>query len=410
MTNIQWYDPLLVASRDSGGKIDVNKIAGLISIGANIHARDWMKNTALHYFAEGDNEEAIVALLAQGADINSTNAEGKTVLYVALESGACNVALSLIDRKAIVSTKCTYQQLTALHLAAQCGNLNIVTKLLDRGARVDVLSREKITPLMAACEYGHWPVAELLMLRGSSISRKDVCGRLPLHFACMSGELECVRKILAYDASALTVVTPSGYWREYSGWDVTAFAAYSGNIRTLEYLLALLSSVKPAAKLLCGALSVAAMYRHQEMVQWLLNKVECPKAMLDEAGILCDAIASRDRNVVETVLEHGVDVNAMIYDKRPPIIYAVIYNSADLVDLLLSRGASVDLPDCDGWTALFHAVVQKNVECVRLLLQRGADPYRKCRRRSVLQRAQLSAEYSEVLECILEFLAEKKDK
>jgi ankyrin repeat protein len=399
-----WYDPLLVAIRDSHGQVSSNKIRNLISLGTDINACDWERNTALHYLSSGNNVDGIRILVDHGVNINTINAENKTALYVAMEKGAYDSVRCLLDLNASINRKCTFMQLTVLHLAAEQGELGLVSMLIERGGRVDILSKEKITPLMLACRNGYWYIAELLLSKRANIYRKDLYGRVALHFACMSGNLECVKGIYDFNPTAINEIAKHGYFSPYSEWDIISFAAFSGNIELLKYLFSIMpSSMIFPEKIIC-ALSVAAECGHYSLVKWFLAHSTCKPQMMERAGILCAAIAGKNIDIIKEILRHGVNVDASTHDGATPLIFAVVCEDSAMVSFLLTAGAKVDIPDSNGWTALFHAVTHKNVECVNLLLQYGADPHKKCQGLSSYEMAQSNAEYISVVDCIKLFL------
>jgi len=400
-----WYDPLLAAARESLGQIASDKIDNLLSEGADVHASDWDHNTVLHYLAAGNNVSGIRTVVSHGAVVDLLNTETKTALYMAMENKAFDAVMCLIDLHASVKPKCTHMQLTALHLAAKHGETDLARIFLERGARVDSLSKEKITPLMHACENGHWPVAELLLSHGADVLRKDCYGRVALHFSCMSGNVECVRNVVEYDPSALEAVTRASRMSPYSAWNAAMFAALSGSVEVSRYLRQFLPNALQVQEERCNCLFTAAEHGHHSLVKWILAQDAYPPSLLDSAGILCGAILGKNKDVCETLIQHGASVNAKANDGYTPVHFAVICDDPDMLDFLLSRGAHAEIPAHDGWTPLFIAVTHNNLTCVQLLLQYGADPYRKCvDNTSAFDMARTSSEYAIVLEYMQAFL------
>lgn len=85
------------------------------------------------------------------------------------------------------------------------------------------------------------------------------------------------------------------------------------------------------------------------------------------------AIGVGDVDALQTLLRHGVDVNAR-HDSETPLMSAAM-SSAACVRILLAHGAKTDLQDKEGMTALMYAIrggVEKP-EAVQALLAAGAD-------------------------------------
>lgn len=79
-------------------------------------------------------------------------------------------------------------------------------------------------------------------------------------------------------------------------------------------------------------------------------------------------------NLIEMLIEHGVDVNS--YDRyyQTPLMYACKSNNILLIDSLAKAGANLNSQDDNEWTALAHASSKGHLKCVHKLLQLGADP------------------------------------
>ncbi|KAK4232857.1 hypothetical protein C8A03DRAFT_39490, partial [Achaetomium macrosporum] len=77
--------------------------------------------------------------------------------------------------------------------------------------------------------------------------------------------------------------------------------------------------------------------------------------------------------LVEKILDAGVDIEAKSGVGRTPLYSASRYGRSWLVQLLLDRGAQVHVTNLDGWTPVNIAADGGHTEVVKLLVEKGAD-------------------------------------
>jgi ankyrin repeat protein len=140
---------LLSACTDNSGKTPLMKAAAagnllqtqlLIQQRANISVRDKMDLDALSYAIMAERPVVVRYLLAHGANANSANADGTTVLMIAARVGDTDVVKMLHDHGAIVS-QANHDGVTPLMAAAGGDNHDTLVLLLSYGA--DPCSKDK---------------------------------------------------------------------------------------------------------------------------------------------------------------------------------------------------------------------------------------------------------------------------
>jgi ankyrin repeat protein len=89
---------------------------------------------------------------------------------------------------------------------------------------------------------------------------------------------------------------------------------------------------------------------------------------------LIDAVRSKNKTAVQTLLQQRVDVNASEPDGTTALHYAARIEDAESVELLLRSGANAKAANRYGATPLYLACVSGNATIVEALLQSGADP------------------------------------
>lgn len=95
--------------------------------------------------------------------------------------------------------------------------------------------------------------------------------------------------------------------------------------------------------------------------------------------ILEQAIYNFDNDVVELLLQHGVNPNIKNSYGFAPIHMAMSSSEVELLQLLVKYGANIDIRIGKGWisggdTALTRSISNNNFEVTKLLLENGANP------------------------------------
>src|SRR5437870_9198790 len=89
---------------------------------------------------------------------------------------------------------------------------------------------------------------------------------------------------------------------------------------------------------------------------------------------LIDAVKSRDRAAVRSLIEKHVDVNAAQPDGTTALAWAANRDDLETADVLIRAGANVNAANDYGVTALSLACTNRSAPMVEKLLKAGADP------------------------------------
>jgi len=117
--------------------------------------------TALHYAVYMFRTNAVVWLLAKGAEVNAGDLDGVTPLHQAANLSNLTLVTILLEHSANIHAL-TVKNRTPLHWAAVGGDLNTVKLLLEHGADPSVRDSAGRTPAMDAARNEHWEIAAYL--------------------------------------------------------------------------------------------------------------------------------------------------------------------------------------------------------------------------------------------------------
>lgn len=123
--------------------------------------KNTMKNENLIELVKSNNAEGLRTALENGADVNTKDFRGRSLLLLAVVGKKIKIAKILVEYKADVNLQ--DQQLDSPFLFAGAnGQTELVKLFLKNGARFDVFNRYNGTALIPACERGHVETVKVL--------------------------------------------------------------------------------------------------------------------------------------------------------------------------------------------------------------------------------------------------------
>ncbi len=183
-----------------GHEGDVGAIKRLVAEGADLEARDGNGRTPVHVAAFASNDDALRALAEAGADMNALDNQiydAVTIAAVADDPQLVELAISLGNRADLVTS--IYDG-TALIAAAHLGHHEVVGKLIEGGAPLDHVNNLGWTALIEAVILGdggpdHVATVKRLVEAGADRSIGDRDGVTPLQHAEARGFTEIAELI-----------------------------------------------------------------------------------------------------------------------------------------------------------------------------------------------------------------------
>lgn len=188
-------------------------------------------------------------------------------------------------------------------------------------------------PLQAACRSSHVSIAEALLTAGADVNAVGGHFGTALAAAAYSGSTVLVSKLLAHGARDIV---------DNDGHTAVFWAAHQGYSKILRIL-------------------------HQAHMSM--------KSAPNSPSPLVRASYHGHRAVVDFLIEHGADVNALGKDGSTPMKVAADNGHFELVALLWKRGANIHATSgTTGQTPLHSASWSGHLKIVQFLLEKNADP------------------------------------
>ncbi|XP_031204832.1 ankyrin repeat domain-containing protein 24 isoform X4 [Mastomys coucha] len=207
---------------------DVARVASLIAHKGLVPTKlDPEGKSAFHLAAMRGAAGCLEVMLAQGADVMSTDGAGYNALHLAAKYGHPECLKQLLEASCVVDIEDS-SGWTALHHAAAGGCLSCSKLLCSFKAHMNPRDRSGATPLIIAAQMCHTDLCRLLLQQGAATNDQDLQGRTALMLACEGGSPETVEVLL--QGGAQLGITDA------LGQDATHYGALTGDKLILQLL------------------------------------------------------------------------------------------------------------------------------------------------------------------------------
>ncbi len=329
---------------------------------------------------QGDRA-SVLAMIKQGADVNTPQGDGVTALHWAARHGDAELIAALVTAGANPRATTRFGAYTALHLAAERGSAAIEKALLAAGAPVDAKTNTGATPLMFAAAAGDVAAITLLLDKGAAVDAQESDRQqTPLIFAAAAGRVDAVKLLIARGAD------PNGSTKLT---DLNALSRNGVNPdgRNLAATPDKRPRPTPPRPLVPG---VDRQHLINEQVAW-------------QGGMtpLLYAVREGHVGVATALLDAGVDVNQRKGgDQATALLVATVNGQFDLASTLLERGANPNLVAENGVGPLYATInlmwapragypqprahmnqKASYLDLMKRLLDAGADPNQRVSRK-----------------------------
>lgn len=334
----------------------------LLENGASVNPEGGCIYTTPLYLALLLNDTAVVeTLLNAGADVNVINELNESHLYRVLSKNLAAV-------KALVEKGITDNNLNAsmgcllLHIAVKEKDLSIIERLLNAGVNINsTVNHNKQTALHIAVEVGDINIIRYLLSKDANLNVRDEQGQLPLHYATQA---DVINILLAHGADINAVIR-----KEEVGISFDLLMPQEGK-NILHKIAALKGD-------------------HVEIIELLLEKgIDIYARDKEGRQAIHEAVRIGNIEIIKLLLQRGLDINSVDSANNTPmhVLLGDYFNyfpdiSADeyrlyfrkLLDLLLEKGANIHALDNKKNTPLHMAAERGKLDAIEWLIEKGAE-------------------------------------
>ncbi|XP_044740038.1 putative ankyrin repeat protein RF_0381, partial [Chrysoperla carnea] len=401
----------------------------------------------LHFAVAEGNKEVVTLILSKGAYVDAKAADNITPLHIAAEEADYRIAAELLDYGACINSLTLKEEYTPLHFACESpenGNTETVKLFLNRGADINLSTKGNLTPLHIAIEKNRAQIVRLLLQHGVEINNLDKEGKTILNLAVEAGNLKIVEDVLKYfpdinnESNRISfknaIQCQEGEYKlivkalldygftispeDASNPKLLFVAVEQVYLKVAEDLLNYGADVNilhnPLGEEGLRPLHFAVKYRQEEAAKLLIsygaavngkttigktpiffainNKdlkitelLISNKAKVKNPELLIIAVMKGCKEIVETLLQHDVRINARDQHGRSVLHFTTLSEESEIEDLnymnikgeiaelLLSKGANVNAQANDGATTLHYATKMGYAKVVEVLLKYNAN-------------------------------------
>lgn len=349
-----------------------------------------------NYWAVNNGRTKIVKyLLGKGADINEHNEDDPPLLIKALSKNKIETALFLIDKRADVNLPDSDGKTAVFYTK----DISTTKKLIKSGANINVKDNYGRTPLFYVKDFktikylikkgvdcktidnngqtamfkcNNAKVVKMLIKKGANTNQVDSFGKTPIFYIDNIKTLE----VLIDNNADVNFKDNKGYtpiWR-FSNNRFVKETVRKEEFKRIKFLIehgAYVDSLANGSKLLLKTLD-----RKRYDILEMLIKCNANLGEINRIGelILIYAIKDGEENIVELLINRGLDINEKDDLLGETAIFQAIRNeNINMVKMLINLGASIELINKRHETPLIIALKRKNIDLMRILIDSGAN-------------------------------------
>jgi len=343
----------------------------LIEHGANINVTDDTGKSGLMYACKNCNMELVKYLIDHGADINCVDDDMMTTLHFLIENltmitGQQNeseedwnenekvkeifeIIKYLIENGADVDTVNDYGQ-TILMFACKSNHLKMVQYLVEKGIQINATDNNNDTALILSCKYNNYVIAKYLVEKGAQINIITSYKYTALTYACDNNNLKLVKLLIKENNNN----------NENSSNQRNQNNNGGNHDNDIEEII----------------LQHVLESKNVDIMKCLIEQGHMNISLLNHSNYqeLGFSPSNMDFELVKYLLEHGFEVNKKDSHGWTILMYACERGQKDKVQYLIdNRHANVNITNKIGQNALMIASKKGFMSIIKILLEHKAE-------------------------------------
>ncbi len=325
--------------------------------------------------AMSGNRDSVRAMLKDGADVNTAQADGMTALHWAATKNDVDLAKLLLVAGANLKAATRIGGYTPLLIASRSGHADMVTALLAAGSDPNAATANGATPLMFAAQAGSVPTVNALLKGGADVNAAE---KVKGETALFCAKVGVKTKVMDLDAFNKEETAREDAFRKQQQAAAVAEAQRAGRPAPPEPQRGFGRGNNPNAKP-----GIDRQYNYTELVGFW-------------GGLTPLHLAARQGEVdaAKALIDAGADLNdRSAGDNVTPMLIATINGHFDLAKFLLDHGGDPNAPAVNGVTPMYAALncqwaakalypqprayeqqQATYLDLMKALLDKGADP------------------------------------
>ncbi|KAL8859593.1 MAG: hypothetical protein Q9178_003992 [Gyalolechia marmorata] len=244
-------------------------------------------------------------------------------------------------------------------------NVLLASGLVDLHAEDEINERNC---LHEAAISGVDVVLDVGIRNGVELTRVDVYGRVPLHYACIHGHVNMVQTLLEQGPDTINA-------KDHDNFTPLIHGIVHHRLACVEKLLSHGSRIDPDSDSDHVPLNLACQHGSIAITQLLLERKA--QVLPDAEGLFPQHLVARSGRSADMLLmlEHyGADLDQRdnLY-QWTPLFHAAAEGKVDCLKVLLERSVDIRILDEKGLPAMYYATWEGHPECMRLLSSTAAD-------------------------------------